>query len=158
MSIQKFTDQVAIKLSLLCVLHCLAFPFVLVLLPSVAALQLNNEAFHLWMVLAVIPISVYALTMGCGQHKRYYLLTLGLIGLIFLISAVALGESLLGEVWEKILTIIGAVMIAYVHYKNYSLCQTKSRVRMYRTGCRTFKIRLTFFERVNEFGMIPVIT
>lgn len=124
-NLQKFTDQVAIKLSLLCALHCLAFPLVLVLLPSVAALQLNNEAFHLWMVLAVIPISVYALAVGCGQHKRYHLLTLGLIGLICLISAVALDEFLLGEAWEKILTVIGAGMIVYGHYKNYRLCQLR---------------------------------
>ena len=123
--IQTVTDNTAIGLSLLCMLHCLAFPLLLVILPNVAALQLDNEAFHLWMVLAVIPISAYALTMGCKQHKHYHIFTLGLVGLGCLVLAIVLGESLLGEVWEKILTSIGALIITYGHYKNYRLCQLK---------------------------------
>ncbi len=126
-AIQTFTDKMAISLSLLCALHCLAFPLLIVLLPSLAALPLNDEAFHIWMVLAVIPTSIYALTMGCKQHKRYHLLTLGCIGLACLVMAVALGEVLLGEAGEKILTAVGAGIIAYGHYKNYRLCQNQDK-------------------------------
>ena len=124
-SIQTLTDKAAIGLSALCAIHCLVSPLLIVLLPSLTALQLDNEAFHLWMVVAVVPTSVYALTMGCKQHKRYHLLTYGLIGLSCLILAVVLGESLLGEAGEKILTVLGAVFIAYGHYQNYRLCQRK---------------------------------
>lgn len=124
-NIQTFTDKTAIGLSLLCTLHCLVFPLILVLSPSLAALELNDEALHLWMVLAVIPISAYALTLGCKQHRKYRLLALGLTGLVLLISAVLLGESFLGETWEKILTVIGAGIIAYGHVRNYDLCRRK---------------------------------
>ena len=122
---QVYTDKTAIGLSLLCAIHCLATPLVIVLLPSLVALQFNSEAFHLWMVLAVVPTSVYALTIGCRQHKRYRLLTFGFIGLSCLIVAVMFGESLLGEAWEKTLTTIGAGLVAYGHYTNYRLCQKK---------------------------------
>lgn len=122
---QIFTDKVAIGLSLFCAVHCLAFPLILVLLPSVAAMQLDNEAFHLWMVLAVIPTSLFALTVGCKQHKHRYLLALGLVGLTCLILAVVLGESFLGENWEKSLTLVGAAILTYGHYKNYSFCLRK---------------------------------
>lgn len=122
-SIQTLTDKTAIGLSLLCAIHCLASPLLVVLLPSLSALQLDNEAFHFWMVVAVVPTSVYALTMGCKQHKHYRLLTYGFIGLACLISAVVLGEALLGEAGEKILTVIGATIIAYGHFQNYRLCQ-----------------------------------
>ena len=117
-TIQNFTDKMAISLSLLCAIHCLAFPLVILLLPTVAALQLNDEAFHLWMLVAVIPTSLYALTMGCQQHKHYRLLAVGLVGLLFLVSAVVLGG-----VWEKVLTCIGAGIMAFGHYRNYRLCQ-----------------------------------
>lgn len=122
-SIQIFTDKLAISLSLLCTVHCLIVPLIIVLLPSLTALKLDNEAFHLWMVLAVIPTSVYALTMGCKQHKRYQLMTLGTLGLLCLILAAFLGEAFLGELWEKTLTVIGASIIALGHYWNYRLCQ-----------------------------------
>lgn len=111
------------SLSLLCALHCVATPVIIVMLPSLAALQLDGEAFHLWMVLAVIPISIYALTMGCKQHKRYRLLGLGLVGLLFLLAAVLSGEELIGNFWEKALTVTGAVTIALGHYWNYRLCR-----------------------------------
>lgn len=120
---QVLTDKTAIGLSLLCTLHCLALPFAFVLFPSVAALQMNNEAFHLWMILAVLPTSVYALTMGCRKHKQAHLLAIGLLGLACLISAVFLGDYFFGEMGEKILTLIGAVILAYGHYRNHRLCQ-----------------------------------
>ena len=121
--IQTFTDKMAMSLSLLCALHCMAFPVIIVMLPSLAALQLDGEAFHLWMVLAVIPISIYALTMGCRQHKHYRLLGIGLVGLLFLLSAVLPGDDLISSFWEKALTVTGAVTIALGHYWNYRLCR-----------------------------------
>ncbi len=122
-NIQTFTDKSAIGFSLLCAIHCLASPMIIVLMPSLIALPLNNEMFHVWMVVAVLPTSAYALTVGCRQHKHYRLLTLGLLGLTCLVLAVVLGEIFLSGVWEKMLTFIGAGIIAYGHYRNYRLCQ-----------------------------------
>lgn len=122
-SILALSDKLAISLSLLCTLHCLALPLALVMLPTFAALPLADEDFHLWMVIAVIPISAYALTMGCKKHKHYRLLWIGGIGLTLLILAVVLGHDLLGESWEKILTVAGASIIAFGHFLNYRLCQ-----------------------------------
>lgn len=122
---QAITDKLAIGLSLACITHCLALPVLLVLLPSIAALQLDDESFHLWMLVAVIPSSVYALTLGCKQHKRYQLLFLGFIGIVLMILALLLGETLIGELGEKILTTIGGVLVATGHWFNYRLCNTQ---------------------------------
>ena len=117
------SDKIAMSLSMLCMVHCLAFPLLAVLLPSIAALPLDKEDFHLWMVIAVIPISLYALTLGCKKHKTFSILSLGLLGLVCLVSAVLLGESRIGEAGEKILTVVGAILIAFSHYKNFHQCQ-----------------------------------
>ena len=118
-----FTDKIAISLSVLCVLHCLTVPLLVVLLPSITVLALDREAFHLWMVIAVIPISLYALTLGCKKHKKPSILFFGLFGLAFLISAVFFGESQLGEAGEKIITVIGSTLIAFSHFKNFTFCR-----------------------------------
>lgn len=120
---QAVTDKFAIGLSMMCAIHCLALPFLLVLLPSMAALQLDNEAFHLWMVVAVLPTSIYALTLGCKQHKRYRLLILSVIGLALLVMGLVLGEVLIGEAGEKLLSVIGAGFVAAGHWFNYRLCR-----------------------------------
>jgi len=122
-STQVFTDKLSIGLSMLCAFHCLLLPFLLVLLPSWIAVQLGNEAFHAWMVFAVLPTSILALTLGCKKHKHYRLVVLGVIGLSCLLLAVVLGEDLLGHFGEKLLTLAGATFLAVGHFWNFRLCK-----------------------------------
>lgn len=128
--LQTFTDKLAISLSMLCAVHCLAFPIAMVWLPSIAALQLDGESFHFWMLIAVLPTSIYALTMGCLQHKRYELLAIGFVGLSLLVSAILL-EEIVGESGEKLLTVLGATLIAIGHYRNFRLCRSHT----HQQGC-----------------------
>ena len=121
--LQAITDKTAIGLSVICTLHCLALPFAVTLLPTLAATNLEDEAFHLWMVIAVIPMSLLALTMGCKKHKDYRVALLGVIGLSLLTLAVLLGHDLLGESGETVLTVSGASIIAVCHLLNHRLCQ-----------------------------------
>lgn len=121
---QARADQFAIGLSLACTLHCLALPVVWVLMPNMAMLQLENEAFHLWMIAAVIPSSLYALTLGCKEHKRYQLFLLGTVGIALLILALVLGEDRIGHSGEKILTVIGSCFVALGHFLNHRLCRS----------------------------------
>lgn len=120
--LQTYTDKAAIGLSFLCLAHCLALPLLLVLLPSLTVLNLENELFHVGLVAIVIPTSLYALTLGCRKHQHYRLLAIGFVGLVCLLAAV-IGEDALGEFAEKGLTVTGSVLIAYGHFRNYQLCQ-----------------------------------
>ena len=120
---QVLTDRLSIGLSVICAVHCLMMPVLLLMLPSLAALSLTGEAFHVWLLVAVIPCSVYALTLGCKQHKRYRLLLLGALGLGLLVLAVVLGADYLGELGEKILTVSGAILVSIGHWLNFKLCQ-----------------------------------
>jgi len=117
------SDKIAISLSFLCALHCLAIPILIALLTNLAIISLDREVFHLGMVVAVLPISIYALTLGCKKHKTPSVMITGLLGLLLLIGAVMFSESHLGEIGEKLLTVIGAALVALSHYQNYSRCQ-----------------------------------
>ncbi|AKE52037.1 MerC domain-containing protein [Kangiella geojedonensis] len=119
---QPISDKIAISLSLACAVHCLITPFLLVAMPSLAVLGLGDELFHKTMAILVIPTSIISLTIGCKTHKKYRLLMLSFIGLTLLISALMLHENL-GEIGEKLLTVIGAAFISYSHYSNFKLCQ-----------------------------------
>jgi len=120
---QAITDNLAIGLSILCVMQCLAVPSILVLLPSVVAYHLQNEAFHFWMIVVVLPVSVFALTLGCKQHNRYHVMIFGVIGLVLLVSAIVAGDVFFGENGEKILTILGAGFVTVGHLMNFRLCR-----------------------------------
>lgn len=122
-NVQVITDKLAISLSFLCAVHCLAFPLIVATLPALSSLQFDGEAFHFWMVLIVIPTSVYALTLGCRKHKHYRLIVVGGCGLVLMVAAILFGKNLLGELGEKGLTLIGAGLLALGHYRNFRLCQ-----------------------------------
>ena len=117
------TDKFAIGLSLICAIHCLALPLLLIILPSMIALQLDNEVFHTLIIITVLPVSIFALTLGYKQHKSNWLLMLGLTGLLLLVIAVILGEETTGEFGEKLLTVLGASLVAAGHLWNFRLCQ-----------------------------------
>lgn len=120
---QAISDKLAVGFSLACVIHCLALPVMLFLLPSLTAMQLQNEAFHFWLVFAAIPISLYAITLGCKQHKRYRLFALCGTGLILLLAALLLEEEFIGESGEQLLTVVGSTFIIIGHWLNYRLCR-----------------------------------
>ena len=124
MMLQKiYLDKLAISLSALCIIHCLAVPVLITLLPVISSLGLADEKFHFWMTMMVIPTSIYALSLGCKKHKSTLFLIAGLIGITFLLLSVFLNHELIGEIGEKLLTVIGAIFIALAHYKNIALCR-----------------------------------
>lgn len=122
---QSVMDKFAIGLSMMCTVHCLATPILLTLLPSLTALQLGNEQFHIWILVAVIPTSLLALSLGCKKHKRFRYMVSGFIGVILMVLAVTVGEALFGELGEKGFTLVGAAFIAVAHWFNYRQCLAK---------------------------------
>ncbi len=116
-------DKVAIGISSLCLAHCLLFPIMATVLPSIVALGLTSENFHFWMVISVVPSSTFALALGCKKHAKTSVLFTGILGLGFLLLALLIGHDFLGETGEKFLTLLGALLIAFAHAKNFKLCQ-----------------------------------
>jgi len=125
-NIQALADKAAITLSFICTIHCLALPLAVVLLPALAVLNLEDEASHLWMLAAVVPTSLFALTMGCKKHKKLAVMVFGLVGLAVLITAVLLSHDILNEAGEQILLATGAIIIALGHLRNHQLCKRSS--------------------------------
>ena len=121
--LQEKADKFAIGVSLLCAVHCAVLPSLWVLIPTFGLFGLDSEAVHLWMLVVVIPVSAVALTTGARKHGRHLLMVLGIFGLVVLAAAVILGEDLLGESGEKLVTVFGSAIVAVAHFKNYRFCR-----------------------------------
>ncbi|WP_410477298.1 MerC family mercury resistance protein [Pseudoalteromonas piscicida] len=62
--------------------------FLLFVLPPFAGLlALSDEAFHEWLLIAVIPISVLVLGFGYMWHKSGLVVGVGLVGCTLLVLA-----------------------------------------------------------------------
>ena len=121
---QYTTDKFAMALSLACAAHCFFTPSFLILTSGFLSFSINNEFIHTLILLVAAPVSIYALVVGYRNHKTLSYLPVGVLGLLMLFSAVLLGESMLGEFGEKSLTLLGSILIAYSHFKNYKICKT----------------------------------
>lgn len=122
-TLQPVADRLAIGLSMLCALHCLALPLATALLPSLLGMGLEDESFHIWLVIVVIPLSAFALTLGCAKHQHRGVLYTGMLGLAILCLAPLLGHDLLGEMGERVITLAGSILIALSHVTNFRLCR-----------------------------------
>ena len=125
-NIQAIADKAAISLSFICTVHCLALPLIVVFLPSLVVFNLEDEASHFWMLAAVVPTSLFALTLGCKKHKKTGAMAIGMVGLTILVATILLGHDILGETGEKVFLLIGAIIIVIGHLKNQQLCKCSS--------------------------------
>lgn len=116
-------DKFAVSTSAICAIHCLCLPLLLVVFPALGATIFGQESFHVMLLWLVIPLSFVALTLGCRKHKSRLVVLFGLTGLTLLIAAATLGHDLLGENGERVITLFGAVSIAFGHLRNYALCR-----------------------------------
>ena len=116
-------DGIAIFLSGTCLLHCLALPILITLYPISQGSLIDEQYFHLILLLLILPISLTALTIGCRRHKDLITIILGCAGLILLTVTAILGHSLFGLFGERIATIIGGLVLAAAHIQNYRCCR-----------------------------------
>jgi hypothetical protein len=122
-ALQPAADRTAIGLSMLCAAHCLLLPIVVVVSPSIAALGIDDESFHFWMLCFVVPVSAYALYVGMRKHRNLRILAIGITGILILGVGAALGDDTLGDVGEKTVTLLGVGLIAFSHLRNYRASQ-----------------------------------
>ena len=116
-------DKYAISTSALCAIHCLCLPLFLAVFPALSTTLFGQELFHVLLLWLVIPLSLVSLSLGCKQHKSWFVALFGLTGLIVLILTAVLGHDVLGEFGERVATLIGASAIAAGHLRNYVLCR-----------------------------------
>lgn len=122
---QRFFDALAIGASALCLLHCIALPAVLLLLPALAAILIVPEAFHLAALVFAVPTSAAALLAGYRGHRRLLPAIIAGPGTVLLALGALLGDG----ASETVLTISGALLLSVAHVLNWRALPRLSRAR-----------------------------
>lgn len=124
MKIQSVLDKTAIGLSALCAIHCLVLPVTLILVSLSIPVAMDNEAFHRALLWCTIPISLFAIVMGCKKHSQSKVYIFAGLGLFLLAFASFFGHDLMGEIGEKGLTLLGGILLITGHVMNYRACKS----------------------------------
>ncbi|MEP1445747.1 MAG: MerC domain-containing protein [Paraglaciecola sp.] len=123
---QTWLDRLSISASTVCAIHCAAMPTILALFPTLSFLPSDDHAFHEALVWLIVPMSLLAVFMGCKKHKDKAVLIGILSGLTLLVSTAFFAHDLVGEVGEKVATVVATFILAIAHWRNYSLCRKRS--------------------------------
>lgn len=113
----KFRDRLAIFISALCVMQCLFLPVVVTFLPFLDMWWLSDAVLHPILLAFVLPLTLYALLPARAKHGSNDPLKLAIPGLMLLFAGVFMEQTLA----EKILTVVGALLLAVAHLKNIIL-------------------------------------
>jgi hypothetical protein len=112
-------DLAGIGASLLCILHCLTMPALVVVLPT---LEMLERPTHAAFALGILCIGMLAFIPGYRRHRRWRVVLLGLIGLGLLSAGVLVPEGGLSEGAETGLTVLGGTLLIAAHLRNGYLC------------------------------------
>ena len=120
--IRNWADLLGLGLSVLCLIHCLLTPILLILLPSLSFL--TSESEHEWLhriLLAVLPLlALAAFVPGYFRHRDKRVFYWGLPGIVLLAIGVVVFEGQIGA--QASVTIAGSLFLIRSHLLNRELC------------------------------------
>ena len=135
-------DALGIGLSALCMVHCLAMPAILVMLPQISSIAGFDRAFHVVLAILLPGIAAVALAIGYARHREHITLALGGLGLAFIWLALAIPCSscagcasgdpththaavpmMFGLPLHNIVNSVGSVLLISAHAINWRACR-----------------------------------
>ena len=108
-------DLYAVGLSTLCVLHCVALPVLVALMPTIAQAA-ESELVHRILVLVAVPVSLRVIWKTRPVSNNRLFVGAASVGLGLLLSGAFL-EVL--SPYEEPITIVGGVLLASAHLWNW---------------------------------------
>lgn len=110
-------DSFAVGASTVCLVHCLALPLLIALLPALAGVLDTGEWLHRTLLGLAVPISSIALLIGHRRHGQVQPAAGGVIGLGLLAGGLFAGPPAA----ETAFTVTGSLLLASAHLVNWRL-------------------------------------
>jgi hypothetical protein len=119
MLLSKHFDQIAIVFSAVCIVHCLAVPMAVAVLPIAAVSFGDDSHFHGLMLWLVVPTSIAGFGLGYRVHGRLGLVLLGALGVAVLGAAATFGHDAWAEPLEVSISVAGSLLLGGAHWWNF---------------------------------------
>ncbi|MEM1423889.1 MAG: MerC domain-containing protein [Planctomycetota bacterium] len=139
---RSFLDALGIGLSALCMVHCLAMPAVLVVLPQISEIAGFDRTFHIVLAILLPGVAAVALAIGYARHREHITLALGGLGLAFIWFALTIPCSscascasgdptqaqaavpmMFGLPLHNLVNSVGSVLLISAHAINWRACR-----------------------------------
>ena len=112
-------DWYAIACSALCIVHCLALPLLVAVIPAVA-LVAEAEWVHVALVLAAAPATLWVVSRAAIAGRAPFVVAAGLVGLTLLFVGAFVETE-----FEELLTSGGAALLIAAHTRHWLRQRTR---------------------------------
>lgn len=119
MQLSRHFDHLAITLSAICIVHCLAVPVLVAVLPIAALSFGDSQHFHGVMLWLVVPTSLVGFLLGYRLHHRLGVVAVGAVGIMILAAAANWGHASWTEAVEVTVSVFGSLILAAAHWRNF---------------------------------------
>lgn len=123
-------DQVGIAVSLLCLIHCLCSPLLIIALPWLDT-WIETPWAHLVFLVGVAPLAIISFYRSYIHHRKPLPLALGLIGIVLLLLGMLVGIHHAFEQLDHLshhsLPVLGSLFIIAAHLINIKWCHTTKK-------------------------------
>ncbi len=123
---QRWLDGFAVTASLLCLIHCLMLPALLVALPVLATMLTVPKSVHAIAFALALPTSALAIAAGYRRHRLRWPFVAAASGLALLgVGAFAIDA----EIVERAVSSVGALLLALAHVGNWHALSHRAPAR-----------------------------
>ena len=118
-------DILGIAASSICIVHCLAMPFIIGLLPLIGWQFLAGKLAHQILAAFVFTFALFAIVPGYLKHHKKPVLVAMLAGLSLVAMATFICGTILPESLELPMITVGNIILVITHWHNHHLASCR---------------------------------
>jgi len=119
----KIWDKFGICASTLCLIHCIATPFIIMFFPSIKSMIGDDHFVHEVFSVIVITLVIIAVYPQCRRHGHKDIVGFAITGAVLIISAIFIYHE--NVTLHYVLTSLGSISMIIAHLKNMKLRHNK---------------------------------
>lgn len=127
MSASRYLDRIAITLSTICIVHCLAMPVLVAALPVLAVAFGTDGHFHALMLWLVVPTSALGFGLGYKVHGNAAIVATGTAAVVVLAIVALWGHDHWNRTVEIGVNVIASLLLASAHWRNFREVRRRHR-------------------------------
>lgn len=120
--LQLLADKAGICLSVICIVHCVLTPVILLALPAMQMFEWWHGSMHVIFAVIIPLLALAAFVPGYKLHRDFRVFRIALVGFALVISGITLPHELGIEWLEPVLSIAGSIFLVRAHLINRNLC------------------------------------
>ncbi len=120
-------DKLGVSASVLCLIHCLALPILIPLVPALGLM--GHDEVHTLLLIPIVTLAGFGILPGFLRHRSHFVLFAAMTGIVLCATAVGAEVFFDLHALDMPLSVAGGLCLASAHLTNLRLTHGRACVR-----------------------------